>query len=366
MSAGCASTSTTPALATMHDGHAEVLARAVAEGRLTRAEAVMLAQGREGAAVGRPARPRISFVIPMFNEEDNLPYLLEVLRGVCGRLPSYEVIFVDDGSSDRSAQMVLDAHRNDPCIKLIQLSRNFGHQAALTAGLERSSGEAVVLMDADLQDPPALVETFIERWQEGNEVVYAVRRKRKEGTAKRASYFVFYRTLRKLADIEIPLDSGDFCLMDRRVVDALNALPERSRFLRGLRTWVGFHQVGVDYERPARHAGEVKYTLRKLIRLAITGLLAFTSAPLRLASYLGFLTALAGTIYLGVALVARVVVGQVPAGWTSLIAIVLLLGGVQLIVTGVLGEYLAKVYEETKRRPAYVVGTSYGWDSNDG
>lgn len=304
--------------------------------------------------------PLLSVVVPVYNEEENLPVLLDELLPVLRDLGTYEVILVDDGSQDGSVPIILERRNVDPNIKLIELSRNFGHQAALSAGLEHASGQAVAFMDADLQDPPDLLREFVSRWQAGQEVVYAVRTKRKESAFKRAGYWTFYRLLRRLADIEIPLDTGDFCLMDRQVVDALVALPEKSRFLRGLRTWVGFKQEGIVYERPARHAGEVKYTLRKLVRLAISGLLAFTSTPLRAASYLGFFTAAMGILYLGIALVARVVSGRVPAGWTSIIAIVLIVGGAQLLVTGVLGEYVAKIYEETKRRPVYLVGRAHG------
>lgn len=304
--------------------------------------------------------PLLSVVIPVYNEEENLPTLLGELLPVLREFGTYEVVFVDDGSSDASVDIILRQRDADPRIKLLELSRNFGHQAALSAGLDHATGQAVAFMDADLQDPPDLLREFVLRWQAGQEVVYAVRTKRKESAFKRAGYWTFYRLLRRLADIEIPLDTGDFCLMDRKVVDALVALPEKSRFLRGLRTWVGFRQEGVVYERPARHAGEVKYTLRKLIRLAVSGLLAFTSTPLRLASYLGFLTAFLGVVYLGVAVVARVLAGRVPAGWTSIIAITLIVGGSQLLVTGVLGEYVAKIYEETKRRPVYLVGRRHG------
>jgi polyisoprenyl-phosphate glycosyltransferase len=304
--------------------------------------------------------PMLSVVMPVYNEEENIPTLLDELVPVLDGLGTFEVILVDDGSRDRSVELILERRRQDPRIKLLELSRNFGHQAALSAGLAHAEGRAVAFMDADMQDPPELLREFVRRWQGGEEVVYAIRTKRKESAFKRAGYWTFYRLLRRLADIEIPLDAGDFCLMDRKVVDALVGLPETSRFLRGLRTWVGFKQCGVLYERPARHAGEVKYTLRKLIRLAISGLLAFTSTPLRLASYLGFLTAAMGVVYLAVALVARIAAGSVPEGWTSLIAIVLILGGAQLLVMGVLGEYLAKVYEESKRRPAYVVGRRHG------
>lgn len=320
-----------------------------------------LLQQRQSLTLGSPdPRPRISVIIPVYNEEENLPILVAELVPVLVSLGDYEVLFVDDGSKDRSVPILLDLRRENPRLKVLQLSRNFGHQPALSAGLEHARGEAVVLMDADLQDPPGLLRRFVQEWEAGYKVVYAVRTKRKESAFKRGAYWGFYRLLRRLADIEMPLDSGDFCLMDRAVVDALVALPEKNRFLRGLRTWVGFDQIGITYDRPARHAGEVKYTLRKLIRLALSGLLAFTSTPLRFASYLGVLTAAIGLAYLMFAVVARVLSGAVPEGWTSIVAIVLILGGAQLLVMGVLGEYLAKVYEESKQRPVYVVGETHG------
>lgn len=304
--------------------------------------------------------PRLSAVIPVYNEQANLPTLLATLVPQLERFGSYEIVFVDDGSQDSSAAIILQARDANPSIKLLQLSRNFGHQAALTAGVQHAGGAAVVLMDADLQDPPELLARFVEMWEAGNDVVYAVRTKRKEGALKRLAYWAYYRGLRRLADLEMPLDAGDFCLMDRKVVDALVALPERSRYLRGLRTWVGFRQIGVTYDRPARFAGEAKYTLRALIRLGLSGVLAFSSVPLRLASYLGFLTAGCGVLYMLAAVASRFFSGEVPDGWTSIIAIVLIIGGAQLIVTGVLGEYLSKVYDETKHRPVFLVGSAHG------
>ena len=305
--------------------------------------------------------PRLSVVVPVWNEEENLLALYERLAPVLADLGPYEIIFVDDGSHDRSLQIALELARRDPAVKLLELSRNFGHQAALSAGLAHALGEAVVFMDADLQDPPELLREFVRQWEAGHDVVYAVRHKRKEGWVKRLSYFVFYRLLHGMAEVTIPLDSGDFCLMDRRAVDALKALPEKIRFLRGLRSWVGFKQVGVAYERPARNAGEVKYTRPKLVKLALDGLVSFTSFPLRLASYLGFFTAMAGLLYLAVAVIWRLTVGHVPAGWTSLIAMILIIGGAQLCVSGIIGEYLARVYDETKQRPHYVVKSTHGW-----
>jgi dolichol-phosphate mannosyltransferase len=213
----------------------------------------------------------------------------------------------------------------------------------------------VCFLDAVLQDPPELLEQLLEEWRAGNEVVYAVRRTRKEGLAKRLAYRTFYRLYRRLANIDVPLDSGDFALLDRTVVDQILVLPEHNRFLRGLRSWVGFRQVGIGYDRDARHAGEPKYTARQLFRLAFDGLMSFSAVPLRLASFLGIIVALAGGLYIGAAVVARLFLGGVPEGWTSIIAVVLAVGGMQLFVVGVLGEYVARIYDESKARPNFVI-----------
>jgi polyisoprenyl-phosphate glycosyltransferase len=301
------------------------------------------------------SRPRISIVIPVYNEEENLPVLHDRLAVTLEGLGSYEILFVDDGSRDRSTAIVEELKRRDPGVKLLSFSRNFGHQAALSAGLDAARGEAVVFMDADLQDPPELLPELVRQWQDGADVVYAVRRQRNEGLFKRSTAAAFYRLLRRVADIEIPVDTGDFCLMDRSVADVLRNLPERNRFLRGLRSWAGFRQVGVPYDRPARHAGEPKYTLRKMVGLALNGVMAFTSLPLRLASYLGFLTMAGGLAYLAWAVGAQLTAGGFPDGWTSLVALILLVGGAQLLMLGVLGAYVARIYDETKSRPMYVL-----------
>lgn len=306
------------------------------------------------------ARPLLSVVVPVCNEEECLPLLHERLAAVLAGLGDHEVIFVDDGSTDGSVATIIALRDRDPSVKLIRLSRNFGHQAALSAGIDHACGEAVVLMDADLQDPPELLAELVDRWRQGFEVVYAVRSVRHEGRAKRAAYFVFYRVFRWLSIIDVPLNAGDFCLMDRRVAETLSGLRERHRFLRGLRSWTGFRQVGVRYDRPARGAGTPSYSFTRLVRLALDGLLSFSSLPLRFASYLGFLTAAAGVVYVAVALFTKLFVGHVPAGWTSIIAIVLVLGGAQILLTGVVGEYLARVYDETKDRPLYVIDQAYG------
>jgi glycosyltransferase involved in cell wall biosynthesis len=317
-------------------------------------------RGPEDPGARRSARPLLSVVVPVLDEQATIAALHEELSGVLAGLGSHEVIFVDDGSRDASADVVLSLRERDPSVKLVRLSRNFGHQAALTAGLDHARGRAVVFMDADLQDPPALLGTMVERWREGNDVVYAVRTRRKESRPKRAAYWLFYRLFRRLAEMEMPLDAGDYCLIDERVARVVRSLPERNRFLRGLRSWAGFRQVGVPYDRPARRAGQPKYTLPRLVRLAVDGLLAFSSVPLRLASWLGFLTAAAGVVYVMIAVVAKVFVGHVPSGWTSIIAIVLTVGGAQLLLTGLLGAYLARVYDETKGRPPYVTSEVHG------
>lgn len=298
--------------------------------------------------------PRFSVIVPVLNEEANIPTLCRRVEQVLASEP-YELLIVDDGSTDGSVTAVQAEQERNAAVNLIQLSRNFGHQAALSAGLDHAEGDAVIFMDADLQDPPELLPLLIERWQEGFEVVFAVRRRRRGGVWKRGSYFLFYRLFRRLADIDIALDSGDFALIDREVANALRLLPERNRFLRGLRSWVGFRQIGVEYDRPERLAGAPKYTVRKLVKLAADGILAFSSAPLRLASYLGFLTAMAGVAYLLFAIAGRLRSGAIPQGWTSQIAIELVVGGVNLVMLGIVGEYLARVYEEAKRRPSYIV-----------
>jgi dolichol-phosphate mannosyltransferase len=320
----------------------------------------------QAAGLGRaPAAPPadavdLSVVIPVHDEEENIDALLARLVPVVASIGTYEIIFVDDLSSDRSRELILAARAGDPGIKLVELTRNFGHQGALAAGLDHASGRAVVLMDGDLQDPPELLSELVARWQEGYEVVYAVREKRKEGVVRRACFYVFYRLLARIAEVKMPLDSGDFCLMDRQVVDAIRDLPESARFLRGLRGWVGYRQIGVTYERPARHAGESKYSMLALVRLALDGLVSFSDVPLRLASLGGFLTTVAAFCYLMVAVVARVFGGEVPSGWTSIILVQLLLGGAQLTLMGIIGEYLGRTYHEAKRRPSYVVRTVHG------
>jgi dolichol-phosphate mannosyltransferase len=244
----------------------------------------------------------------------------------------------------------------------LSFSRNFGHQDAVSAGLQHIRGDFVAVLDADLQDPPSVLPTFVEQWKAGYDVVYGIRSNRKEPWPLRIAYAVFYRILKKIAHIEVPLDAGDFSLMDRCVVDVINQMPEHNRFIRGLRGWVGFRQVGVPYKRDARRSGTSKYSFGKLIKLALDGLTAFSSVPLRLASWLGGLASLFGLGYLMYALLRRASGDPPPEGWTSTIVIILFLGGIQLMMLGILGEYIGRIFDEVKERPQYVVGEAEGFD----
>ena len=301
--------------------------------------------------------PSISVAVPVYNESAVLPELLARLRGVLDVLPGgpHQIVLVDDGSSDDSLSLMEREAAEDERLLVIGLARNFGHQVALTAALAHVSGEVVVVMDADLQDPPEAIPTFLERYRDGYDVVYAKRGERKESLALRLSYFVFYRLIARLADVALPLDAGDFGLMSRRVVEVINRAPEHHRYLRGLRTWAGFRQTGVVVERARRHAGKSKYSIAKLVKLALDGVFAFSTAPLRAASLLGALALLGSVLFACYALYAKVVRDQSPEGFTALIVSITFLSGVQLLFLGIIGEYLGRVYEEVKGRPLYIV-----------
>ena len=307
-------------------------------------------------------QPLLSVVVPLYNEEGNVAPLLERLASILSQLPerpSYEIVIVNDGSTDGTLERVRTEMRARTGIVLVNLSRNFGHQLAATAGIDAAAGEAVILMDGDLQDPPELITAFVAKWREGFDVVYAVRRSRRgESFFKVATASLFYRVVRRMTKVDIPLDTGDFRLMSRRVVDALKRSPERHRFLRGMVSWVGYKQVGVPYDRDERHSGVTKYPLTKMLRFAIDGITSFSDAPLRLASYLGFCSSAVAFVYAIYVIVSKLVnvnpLGYTP-GWASTIVAVLFLGGVQLIGIGILGEYLGRIYDEVKGRPIYLV-----------
>jgi len=300
---------------------------------------------------------RLSMAIPLHNEETVLPELLRRTRAVLDQIAGgpHEIVFVDDGSADRTFAILEDAARQDSRVRAISLSRNFGHQAALTAALDHVTGDAAVVMDGDLQDVPEAIPQFVERFHQGYDVVYAQRVRRKEPWPLRLCYFVFYRTMAKLADVRLPLDSGDFGLMSRRVIDQVRRMPEHHRYLRGMRSWVGFRQTGVPVEREERHSGTSKYNLWRLIKLATDGIFAFSIVPIRAAALLGAVAIGVSVLYVFYSLYFRFFLKQSPQGFTALIAAVTFLSGVLLFFLGVIGEYVGRIYEETKARPIYIV-----------
>jgi glycosyltransferase involved in cell wall biosynthesis len=299
----------------------------------------------------------LSLVVPVFNEEATLPELRgrlsEILPLVGGET---EVILVNDGSRDATPELVSGICREDARFRGIHFSRNFGHQAAVAAGLRYSRGRAVVVMDADLQDPPQLVLSLLQKWREGYEVVYARHTRRdREGLLKRLFAFGYYRVLQRVAQHDVPSDTGDSCLMDRRVVDLLNTMPERNRYIRGLRAWVGFRQTAVDFERPGRFAGEPKYTFRKSLSLAVNGIISLSKAPLRIATWFGLMVSLTSFVLAVAFVIEKLTVGFEIRGWASTVVIILFLGGVQLLTIGIIGEYISRIYDEVKQRPLFVV-----------
>jgi polyisoprenyl-phosphate glycosyltransferase len=300
---------------------------------------------------------RLSIAIPVHNEET---VLAEFLRRTCTVLDGmaggpHEIVFVDDGSTDQTFSILEEAARQDPRIIAISLSRNFGHQAALTAALDHVTGDATVVMDGDLQDVPEVIPQFVERYHQGYDVVYAQRIRRKEPWALRGCYFVFYRLMAKLSDVHLPLDSGDFGLMSRRVIDHIRRMPEHHRYLRGMRSWVGFRQSGIPVEREVRHSGKSKYSLLRLMKLAADGIFAFSIVPIRAAALLGAAAISVSTLYVCYALYARFFLQKSPQGFTALIATVTFLSGILLFFLGVIGEYVGRIYEETKARPIYLI-----------
>jgi glycosyltransferase involved in cell wall biosynthesis len=303
-------------------------------------------------------KPVFSFVLPAFNEEETIletyRRLSRVMDGLTGES---EVVLVDDGSSDRSLEMMRDLHHRDSRVRYVSLARNFGHQIAVTAGLVFARGDAIIVLDADLQDPPELIPAMIDKWRAGYHVVYAQHISRqREGVLKKLFAYLFYRFLRLLTSEDIPADTGDFCLMDRKVVDVLNSLPERGRYLRGLRAWVGFRQTAVPFEREPRFAGKVKYTFRKSFGLAVTGIVSFSRVPLRVATYLGLIVALFALVMIGVVIYWRLFHPATPLiGYTIITAVILFLAAVQLLCLGIIGEYLGRVYEEVKGRPIFTL-----------
>lgn len=301
--------------------------------------------------------PQISIVAPLYNEQATFPHLVNRLNALMDSSDlDLDVVLVDDGSRDQTALLMSDLALSDPRYHAVFLSRNYGHQTALTAGLAVARGtEAVMVIDGDLQDPPELVTSFFARLKEGYDVVYAVRQKRKEGVVKRSAYFLFYRFLASISSIKIPLDSGDFAMMSRRVVDVMNSMPEESRYLRGMRSWIGFKQVGMPYERDERVAGEAKYSFKMLWKLAYNGIFNFSEYPIKFITNLGLWTISFALIYLIYNVIRRFLYDDVPQGFPATVFLITLFSGVQLIALGIIGEYVLRIFFQVKGRPLFII-----------
>lgn len=309
-----------------------------------------------------------SIIVPCFNEEGNLP---ELYRQICRTMEQtgepWELVLVNDGSRDRTLEIMQALHAADPRVHYIDFARNFGHQIAVTAGMDYAAGQAIILIDADLQDPPSLFLDMIQKWKEGFEVVYAVRSGREgESWFKLTTAKLFYRLIYRITDVDIPVDTGDFRLMDRQVVTAMRKMKERHRFIRGMTSWVGFKQTGVTYVRQERFSGQTKYPLRRMVKFAWDAITSFSYFPLQVATYLGFIIAAISSLFILVVIAARLSGSQAFAGQATTLVMVLFLGGVQLISLGVIGEYLGRIYDEVKGRPLYIVSQAVGFEDNGG
>ncbi|MBQ4516833.1 MAG: glycosyltransferase family 2 protein [Clostridia bacterium] len=310
---------------------------------------------------------RYSIVVPVFNEELVVEESYKRLKQVMDTTNEpYELIFVNDGSRDKTPEIVAKICENDKNVRLINFSRNFGHQTAITAGMDNSSGQAVVVIDADLQDPPEVILQMIEKWKEGYDVVYGQRLKRKGETFfKKVTAKMFYRLLSSMTSVDIPVDTGDFRLIDRKVCDVMSSLTEQNRYVRGLVSWVGFRQTAVTYVRDERFAGETKYPLKKMLKFAMDGITTFSYKPLKLSTYVGFLVAGASFIYLLVVICLRLFTDATVAGWASTLAVSLIFNGVILMMLGIIGEYIGRIYDEAKGRPLYIIREKLGFDKGD-
>lgn len=306
----------------------------------------------------------ISVVVPVYNEQENLDYLFQRLLGVLQSLGlTYEIICINDGSRDDTLKGLVDYHHKYPEIKIVNLSRNFGKEIALSAGLDYTQGKVVVIIDADLQDPPELIEELLGKWREGYDVVYATRRSRAgESWLKRFTAFSFYRVLNLLSEVAIPDNTGDFRLLDRRVVEALRQIPERNRFMKGLFSWVGYKQTAVMFDRPPRHRGSSSWNYWKLWNFALEGLTSFSFMPLKIWSYVGLAIAIPAVFYATYLILRTLIFGIDVPGYASLMVAVLFFGGIQLVTLGVIGEYLGRIYQEVKGRPLYFVRDIYGFE----
>lgn len=316
----------------------------------------------------RQQKPLLSIVVPVYNEQDVLDAFYGRVKNVVNSLEKYEheLIFVDDGSEDKTYEKLQELADRDNSIRVLKFSRNFGHQVAITAGIKEAKGEAVVVIDADLQDPPEVITKFVEKWQDGFDVVYGVRERRQgESKAKLITASTFYRLLKMITRIDIPVDVGDFRLMSRRAVEQFNSLRERDRFVRGLVSWIGFKQTGVMYARDSRYAGETKFPYRKMFKFAFDGITSFSNVPLKVATWLGYLTSLLAFLY-GVSVFIQKLAGITVQGWATIMFGMLFLGGVQLICLGIIGEYIARIFNEIKHRPLYILEETYPDGTSNG
>ena len=310
--------------------------------------------------------PKYSVVVPIYNEEETLPELYRRLVTALSTLgETYEIILVNDGSRDRSLDVMKEIASKNPYVKVVGLSRNFGLQVAYSAGIDFASGEAVIPMDGDLQDPPELIADLVKKWKEGYDVVYTVKTKRREGFLKRLAFSAFYRILRSISSVDMPLDAGSFSIMSRKVADIYKSLPEKNRLLSAIRAWIGFKQIGMTFERDARFHGEPRQTFLRLMRMATDGLFAFSTVPIRVATVLGLVACGLALVLIVLVILLRIFTDLIPeTGWTSLMITVTFFGGVQLVFIGILGEYICRIFDEVKNRPLYLVKDRIGFDKN--
>jgi len=305
-----------------------------------------------------------SVVIPLYNEEEVALECVNRVVKVMEQIDrNYEIIFVNDGSSDKTMDIMIEQCKKNSKLKIIDFSRNFGHQIAITAGMDYAKGDAIIVMDADLQDPPEVIPEMIEKFNQGYDVVYAIRKSRKgESIFKKLTAKLFYRFLRYMCSIDIPVDTGDFRLISKKVSKVMTSLTERNRYVRGLVAWVGFKQIGIEYERDERFAGETKYPLRKMIKLSIDGITSFSTKPLTISKNLGIFVALAGFVYALIIVIKKIALNIPNTGWSSTVVLILIIGGLQLIMIGVVGDYIARIFDESKNRPLYIINEKYNMD----